>query len=71
MSQKNQLPIVIEIEKEEAVIFDKQIRKYRSELIRPSQEIVDSICLKNADILKLIDRILIYFNSINYYSSCF
>ena len=37
MFQKSQLPIVIEIEKEEAIIFDKQIRKYRSELIRPSQ----------------------------------
>ena len=54
MSQKNQLPIVIEIEKEEAIIFDKQIRKYREKLIRPSQEIVDSICLKNAEILKSI-----------------
>ena len=54
MSEKVIIPIVVEIEKEEAVLFDKQIRKYRSKYIRPSQEIVDSICLKNKEILKAI-----------------
>lgn len=54
MSEKVTLPVVIEINKEESVIFDKQIREYRSKYIRPSQEIVDSICAKNKEILKTI-----------------
>jgi hypothetical protein len=54
MSEKVTLPIVIEINKEESAIFDKQIREYRSKYIRPSQEIVDSICIKNKEILKTI-----------------
>ena len=54
MSEKVTIPVVIEINKEESVIFDKQIREYRSKYIRPSQEIVDSICAKNKEILKTI-----------------
>lgn len=52
MSRKGQLPIVIEISKEEDLIFSKRIKEYRGEYIRSSQVIVDDICGKNIGFLE-------------------
>jgi hypothetical protein len=54
MSKKTIIPIVIKINEEEAHIFDEKIKEYRSKYVRPSQEIVDSMCLKNREIIKTI-----------------
>lgn len=49
-----QIPIVINIPEEESKEFDKQIKEYRKKYIRPSQVIVDDICLKSDKVLKAI-----------------
>ena len=54
MLKEGQIPIVIKISDKESKEFDKQIKEYRKKHIRPSQIIVDDICLKSNQILKAI-----------------
>lgn len=56
MSKKGKLPIVIELSKEEDLIFSKKIKEYRNKCIRSSQTIVNDICNKNKNIIEDLNK---------------
>lgn len=52
MSNSKHIPIIIEIPKSEAAVFDKKIKEYRVKYIRKSDAIVESVLAKNLSLLE-------------------